>query len=211
MESKSHFLAHFIPGMLLGSVVGLAFGSLLVASQIPHAVTSADIARELGSNKPLSASVIAALNAGIAKNNQADTSNYAYPSAFVSNDAMCLIVDIEGMFNGFFMRGDAESAPTFAEDYAFIKKQDTKFNQLIALLEDDKLSEPYLLTVNAAHGLSAVLQKYAALGTDIDHSAFTEAVRPYSYIFNAGTKDVGVKSATPSGGKVPEFQCPELE
>jgi len=36
MESKSHFLVHFIPGMLLGSVVGLAFGSLLVASQIPQ-------------------------------------------------------------------------------------------------------------------------------------------------------------------------------
>ena len=36
MESKSHFLIHFIPGMLLGSVVGLAFGSLLVASQIPQ-------------------------------------------------------------------------------------------------------------------------------------------------------------------------------
>jgi len=36
MESKSHFLAHFIPGILLGSVVGLAFGSLLVASQIPN-------------------------------------------------------------------------------------------------------------------------------------------------------------------------------
>lgn len=34
MQSKSHFLAHFIPGMLLGSVVGMAFGSLLVASQI---------------------------------------------------------------------------------------------------------------------------------------------------------------------------------
>ena len=36
MESKSHFLVHFIPGMLPGSVVGLAFGSLLVASQIPR-------------------------------------------------------------------------------------------------------------------------------------------------------------------------------
>lgn len=36
MPSKSHFLAHFIPGMLLGSVVGLAFGSLLVAGAIPR-------------------------------------------------------------------------------------------------------------------------------------------------------------------------------
>lgn len=40
MQSKSHFLIHFIPGILLGSVVGLAFGSLLVASQIPHSSTS---------------------------------------------------------------------------------------------------------------------------------------------------------------------------
>lgn len=39
MESKSHFLIHFIPGILLGSVVGLAFGSLLVASQIPRVST----------------------------------------------------------------------------------------------------------------------------------------------------------------------------
>ncbi len=39
MQSKSHFLVHFIPGILLGSVVGLAFGSLLVASQIPHSAT----------------------------------------------------------------------------------------------------------------------------------------------------------------------------
>lgn len=38
MEHKSHFLAHFIPGMLLGAVVGLAFGSLWVASLIPEPV-----------------------------------------------------------------------------------------------------------------------------------------------------------------------------
>lgn len=42
MQSKSHFLIHFIPGILLGSVVGLAFGSLLVASQIPRASQTAD-------------------------------------------------------------------------------------------------------------------------------------------------------------------------
>ncbi len=40
MESKSHFLAHFIPGILLGSVVGMAFGSLLVATQIPSVVST---------------------------------------------------------------------------------------------------------------------------------------------------------------------------
>jgi hypothetical protein len=42
MESKSHFLAHFIPGILLGSVVGMAFGSLLVATQIPHSAGVVD-------------------------------------------------------------------------------------------------------------------------------------------------------------------------
>jgi hypothetical protein len=46
MQSKSHFLIHFIPGILLGSVVGLAFGSLLVASQIPRQVTGVNSEEE---------------------------------------------------------------------------------------------------------------------------------------------------------------------
>ncbi|MFA5945482.1 MAG: hypothetical protein WC802_01030 [Patescibacteria group bacterium] len=40
MQPKSLFLAHFIPGILLGSVVGLAFGSLLVATQIPNVIST---------------------------------------------------------------------------------------------------------------------------------------------------------------------------
>jgi hypothetical protein len=36
MEPKSNVIAHFIPGILLGTVIGLAIGSLFVASQIPH-------------------------------------------------------------------------------------------------------------------------------------------------------------------------------
>ncbi|MFA5946738.1 MAG: hypothetical protein WC813_01825 [Patescibacteria group bacterium] len=63
MESKSHFLVHFIPGMLLGSVVGLAFGSLLVASQIPRVVVPASECA--GSFKDLSWKPIDEHNFGI--------------------------------------------------------------------------------------------------------------------------------------------------
>jgi hypothetical protein len=34
MESKSHFLIHFIPGILTGAVIGLAFGSLFILTSL---------------------------------------------------------------------------------------------------------------------------------------------------------------------------------